>query len=322
LKRAANILVLRLGALGDIVHALPAVASLRLSFPDARIAWLAAARWFPLLQGNPAIDELIPFERDGLRALSGSWRRLRGVRPEIALDLQGLLQSAVAGRLSRPKRFLGFDAAVAREPLASMMYSERIRVTGPHRVERNLQLVAAAGAQNLTEEAFIPPGRLEGELPAGDFVLASPFAGWGSKQWPLAFYGQLADRLDQEGLELVLNVAPERAREAQSLARVRVLVSGLDGLIFATRRATAVVGVDSGPLHVAAALKKPGVALFGPTDPAQTGPFRSPMEVLRIADATTTYKRSDATHAAMSGLSAEAVWAALERSLAGTVKTA
>jgi heptosyltransferase-1 len=152
-------------------------------------------------------------------------------------------------------------------------------------------------------------------LPAGPFVLASPFAGWASKQWPIASYEALAERLRQQGLALVANVPPDRERELETLAHLQVHVSGIAGLIDATRRAIAIVGVDSGPLHLAAALGKPGVALFGPTDPAQTGPFKSCMTVLRAHRAETTYKRHGEIHASMMDLSVDQVADALGASI-------
>ncbi|HEY7210268.1 MAG TPA: glycosyltransferase family 9 protein [Bryobacteraceae bacterium] len=309
------LLVIRLGAMGDVLHTLPAVASLKKSFPEKKIAWLISRKWAPLVAGNPYIDDLISFDRSE----SASLRRVRGelkaLRPAVALDFQGLLQSAIAARLARPARLFGFDRSVAREPLAALLYTDRIRVTGPHRIERNLQLAAAAGARELWQESWIPLGSPEVDLPHGPFVLTSPFAGWGSKQWPLERYGELANRLAREGLPLVANVPPERAGELHPYKDLTVHSSSLAGLIDATRRAAAVVGVDSGPLHLAAALKKPGVALFGPTDPAQTGPFDSPMIVLRQTGVETTYKRGQATHASMSGISVPEVAEALLRSM-------
>ncbi len=236
--------------------------------------------------------------------------------PEIAIDFQGLLQSALAGRMAGPTRFYGFDRSVAREPLASMLYSDRIHVMGPHRIERNLQLVAAAGAARLSEESWIPQGIPEGRLPEHPFVLASPFAGWASKQWPLELYEKLGQALRAEGFELVVNVAPERENEVRLFRHLTVHSSSLAGLIYATRLAAAVIGVDSGPLHLAAALNKPGVALFGPTDPAQTGPFRSSMKVLRNSQVVTSYKRWRAIHPSMSTIRVEQVAEALLQSLA------
>ncbi len=310
-----TMLVIRLGAMGDILHALPAVASLKLSFPQNRLAWLVGRKWLALLAGNPYIDELIPFDRTGLSSFLELRKTLRLLKPEMAVDLQGLVQSAVAGRMAGATRFFGFDRAVAREPLASMLYSDRVPVSGPHRIERNLQLVRAAGASRLTEETWLPQGVPEGALPSGPYVLASPFAGWNSKQWPLELYDLLGERLQKEGLELVVNVPPDKENEVSSFRYMNVHSSSLAGLIYATRHAAAVLGVDSGPMHLAAALKKPGVALFGPTDPAQTGPFRSLMIVLRDGRAETTYKRESAVHASMARISVKHVEEALMRSL-------
>src|ERR1700761_1255841 len=192
----ASILAIRLSALGDIIHALPAVASLKQSFPSSKLALLIAPRWIPIVEGNPFIDELIPPRVPVILRL----------RPGLAFDFQGLLKSALLGRITRPAQFFGFDKSVAREPLASALYSRRIAVTGPHRVQRNLQLIAAAGASILSGEAWIPPGRSEGHLPSTPFVLTSPFAGWAGKQWPLENYGALGQLLAGEGLELVANV--------------------------------------------------------------------------------------------------------------------
>ena len=318
-----TILVIRLGAMGDVLHAIPAVASLKLSFPEKKIFWLVSAKWMPLLEGNPSIDELVSFEREGLGSFINLSQRLRQIKPETAIDFQGLLQSAILGRLARAQNFYGFDRSVAREPLASRLYGHRIYVTGPHRIERNLQLVSAAGALSLTTDSWIPPGLPEGQLPAQPFVLASPFAGWASKQWPLDLYNQLGRELKRRGLELVMNVPPQRVAETSSLTEVEVHTSSLTGLVDATRRATAVVGVDSGPLHLAAALKKPGVALFGPTDPAQTGPFRSPMIVVRDERAQTTYKRGSKIDQSMANISPQEVADALMTSLeSGAVKVA
>jgi heptosyltransferase-1 len=299
--------------MGDILHALPAVASLKLSFPATQLVWLVGRRWCDLLAGNPYIDEIIPFDRSAIGTFLNLRRELRALRPEMAIDFQGLLQSAFVGRMAGASRFLGFDKHVAREPLAACFYTERIHVTGPHRIERNLQLVSAAGAQQLTEECWIPEGALEGHLPSGPYVLASPFAGWQSKQWPLEMYENLGQRLRKEGLELVINVPQSRIED--SFRHVLVHRSSVSGLIHATRQAIAVVGVDSGPLHLAAALKKPGVAIFGPTDPAQTGPFRSPMVVLRHEDAETTYKRGKDVHTSMAGISVDEVAQSLLDSL-------
>lgn len=303
-----SILAIRLSALGDIIHALPAIASLKLSFPSSQLALLVAPRWLPIVEGNPFIDELI----------SPHVRTIWQLRPGLAFDFQGLLKSALLGRLAFPRRFYGFDRSVARESLAPIFYTHPIPVMGPHRVERCLQLVAAAGASQFTQEAWIPPGHPEGKLPSAPFVLASPFAGWAGKQWPLENYELLGQHLSREGLDLVVNVPDECARDLASFGHTHVHTSSISGLIDATRRAAAVVGVDSGPLHIAAALRKPGVALFGPTDPKFTGPHGGTMTVLRDERVETTYKRDANVHASMRVITPRQVAEALLHSLANT----
>ena len=313
---APSILVIRLGAMGDIIHALPAVTSLRRSFPEHRLHWAIAPKWAALIEGNPSIDAIVPVNRRGLSNVKRSWRGLRVIRPDLAIDFQGLIQSAVVGRLSRPRLFYGFAKGAVRERPAALLYSRAISPKLTHVVDRNLELAQAAGADHLTGETWLPQGLKEGTLPADPFVLTNPFAGWMGKQWPLEKYEELGRVFRREGLVLVANVPPHRASELASFEHVRVHVSSLAGLIWASRQASAVVGLDSGPLHLAAALGKPGVALFGPTDPARNGPYGGTMEVLRAPDAATTYKRSEEVHPSMREISVQSVLEALVRSMA------
>ena len=316
-----TILVIRLGAMGDILHALPAVATLKLSFPHKKLVWLVARKWAALLEGNPYVDELIAFDRADISSMIKLRRTLRDLHPEIAVDFQSLIQSAFLGGLAGPQKFFGFDPSIAREPLASRFYTDRIRAAGPHRIQRNIQLAEAAGASKVTEESWIPQGFPEGGLPDQPFVLASPFAGWNGKQWPLELYSRLARVLAKQGFTLVMNISPQQTEQMRGFDHFHLHISGLSGLIDATRRAKAVVGVDSGPLHLAAALKKPGVAIYGPTDPVQTGPFKSPLIVLRDEHARTTYKRGNEVDSSMATISpqqvAEALIESVNRAAAG-----
>ena len=312
---SAGILVVRLGAMGDIIHALPAITSLKLSFPDRRLIWALHPRWMPLLEGNPYVDQTIHFDRLSLAALRRSSSSLRSLRPALAIDFQGLIKSALIARLSRPRVLWGFDKSIAREPLASFIYTKTVKTAGPHRVDRNLQLAQAAGANTLTRHSWLPQGRPEGLAVAGDFVLASPFAGWAGKQWPLANYKHLGELLRREGLRLVANASEQHADVLRGLENIAVHTSSIAGLIDATRRAVAVVGVDSGPLHLAAALEKPGVAIFGPTDPVQTGPYGETMAVVRAPGWETTYRRDGATHPSMEAVTLQEVFSTLMRVL-------
>lgn len=299
-----HILVVRLGALGDIIHTLPAVASLKHSYPGWRLSWAVEPKWASLLEDNPFVDRLVPIRRDSLSAILAARRDLRSERYDFAVEFQGLLKSALVASMAHPGRIFGFHQSQTRERIAGLFYSDKTVSTSAHVVDRNLDLAAAAGAASTLKVFPLPAGRPEGELPAGGFVLASPLAGWGSKQWPMEHYQALAARIRRElDMALVLNGPP-----GSGLPHI----SGLPGLIDATRRAAAVVGVDSGPMHIAAALGKPGIAIFGPTDPARNGPYGDSVRILRSPAAATTYKRGAAIDDSMRSITPDAVFEALK----------
>jgi len=311
-----RILVVRLSAMGDVIHALPAVASLKHSFPGCHLTWLIEPQWAPLIEQNPYVDRVAIFERGNPGAWMRSRRALRASRFDFAVDFQGLIKSALAASMARPDRIFGFHQSQVRERPAALFYSNKTMAHAAHKVDRNLELAAATGAANILRTFPLPAGVPEGELPAGQFVLANPLAGWRAKQWPLAFYSRLATRLERElDLPLVLNGPPEMG-EFANMPSALIHHSTLAGLIHASRRATAVVGVDSGPLHLAAALGKPGVAIFGPTDPAMNGPYGDSMEVLRSPHAVTSYKRLTAIDASMGEIDPDRVFEALKTRLA------
>jgi heptosyltransferase-1 len=293
--------------MGDIIHALPAVASLKHSFPGSHLSWAVEPKWAALLEGNPFVDRLILVERRTVPGLRHAWRELRERRTDWAVDFQGLLKSALVASVARCDRIYGFHQAQVREPLAALFYSTKVRARSAHIVDRNLELVEAAGASSIVRAFPLPAGHPEGALPPGDFVLASPLAGWPAKQWPMENYGALAARLRREfGMPLVLNGPP--GAEVWLAGAAWPHVSGVSGLIHATRRARAVVGIDSGPMHLAAALAKPGVALFGPTDPARNGPSGETFTVLRSPRAETSYKRRREIDASMREISVDQVF--------------
>jgi heptosyltransferase-1 len=306
-----RILVVRLSSMGDVIHALPAVASLKHSFPKSRLSWAIRPRWAPLIERNPYVDEVIPVDRS-LGAIAASWRRLRTQKFDLAVDFQGLVQSALVAAVARADKVVGFHRSVVRERAAALFYSTGVLTTAAHAVDRNLDLAAGAGVSNLLRSFPLPEGTPEGHLPDGNFVLASPLAGWGAKQWPLERYAELAGALS---MPLVVNGPHESAPLLRRIHGAHLHLSGLAGLIDATRRARAVIGVDSGPMHLAAALSKPGVAIFGPTDPARHGPYGGSLRVLRDASAVTSYKRHSAPHEGMQAISVAAVLEALGASL-------
>jgi len=311
-----RIMVVRLGSMGDVIHALPAVASLKHSLPGSHLTWLVEAQWAPLLERNPYVDRIAILERRNPGAWMRNWRKLRTERFDFAVDFQGLVKSALAASMSRPERIFGFHQSQVRERPAALFYSNRTAARAAHVVDRNLELAADAGAVSILRTFPLPDGAPEGDLPDTPFVLASPLAGWRAKQWPLAFYSRLATRLERElELALVLNGPPE-AGEFASIPAAVPHHSSVAGLIHATRRAAAVLGVDSGPMHLAAALGKPGVAIFGPTDPARNGPYGDSIEVLRSPRAATSYKRLSMIDPSMREIDPDRVFEALKLQLA------
>lgn len=316
-----RILAVRLGAMGDIIHTLPAVATLKHSFPHCQLYWAVEPKWAPLLEGNPFLDQVIFCTRNGISALLETRKRLRAQHFDFAVDFQGLIKSALVASAARPEKIFGYHSSQAREKVAALFYSKKVRANSEHVVDRHLELAASTGASNIVKAFPLPQGTPEGSLPADGFVLASPLAGWAGKQWPLTYYSRLAQMLRSNfNLSLVLNGPPDSKPILESVADTQAHFSGIAGLIDATRRALAIIGVDSGPMHLGAALEKPGVAILGPTDPARNGPYGSSMTVLRSSGAETTYKRHQEVHSSMREITPEAAFEALAAQLKPPVK--
>ncbi len=333
-SESRRILVVRLGHFGDVVHTLPAVALLKQAWPDAEISWLVEPVWASLLQDNPALHNVIELPLKAWRRAMlqpASWQaafRLRHELHESAFDLavvfQPLIQSALIARLAGARETVGFDTANLREPAARFLLDRQITANRAHVVDKNLAL--ARGLTGLQNEAppapWLPPGVAPANLPAGDFLLASPFAGWRSKEWPPERFAELARiAWAERRIPLLLDGPPSDLIELQAIAdqappgACRPILTSIAQLIAVTRRAAAVVGVDSGPLHLAAALGKRGVALFGPTDPARNGPYGDSIKTIRRADAPTSYKRGGRHSEAMRAITAHDVWLELEPQL-------
>lgn len=299
--------------MGDIIHALPAAASLKHSFPRAQVTWVVEKHWVPLLQGNGFVDRIVVFHRREPSTWAATRRELLSQHYDLAVDFQGLIKSALIAHLAAPEKIVGYGRGAVRERPAGWFYSARTEVTSAHVVDKGLELAGFAGAANLVRVFPLPPGKAENPLPDEPYVLASPFAGWTSKQWPLEHWAKLAELLQTRlHMPLVLDGAPGTLPELPKTLRHE---SSIEGLLHATRKACLVVGVDSGPLHLAAALGKPGVAIFGPTDPARNGPYGGDFQVLRQPGTRTTHRRGTVIDPSMRAITPERVFEAIETAI-------
>jgi len=320
-------LIVKLSSLGDIVHAWPVAASLRASFPQARIAWLVEQKWRPLVERHPDLDQVFTLDTFALRRRPRRWdtlrsdlARMRAFHPEWCLDLQGTFKSAVATRLSGAPFRAGFSADARRERGCGFAYSVTVRPRSTHVVDQMLELAAACGPlQRVLSFAFPIPDAVQQAVDAwiadnhiGAFAFYSPGGGWAAKRWPSERFGRLADLLEQRfGLAAVLNRGPgerhlDDAYRRANAIRARLFSGDVEHLGAVLKRARLVIGGDTGPLQLAAALQTPTVALFGPTDPARNGPYSPRSMVLRKTDAT-TYQRGDTYSPAMLAITPEEV---------------
>lgn len=327
-------LLLRMGALGDIIHTLPAVCALRETFPKATIDWLVDQKWLSILDGNPCVDHVIPMNRRSWRSVISGVRRLRKVHYTVAIDFQSLYRSAILGWLSGAPQRLGFDASYSRESGAAFFYTHTIGPRRKHKVEHNLELAEAAGAR--TCEVRFPltisaetAGEVQHILAAknvGEYFVLSPGGGWGSKCWPPERYGELHRAIAQRyGWRGVISFGPGENDLAESVRRSAgspepiVEMFNIKQLVALLQRAKCFVAGDTGPLHLASALSTPVVGIYGPTDPARNGPY-SPRDLVvrRAREEETTYRRGKDSSRAMRAITVEDVLEAVERRLKST----
>ena len=356
-----RVLIVRLSAMGDVLHTLPAVHALREALPQAFIGWLIEERWAELLcapgtarrgprsSARPLVDEVhtvnlkqwgkSPFSISTAQRIAMVWNDVRGANYDVAVDLQGAIRSAVLARYSGARAVYG--AAEPRESPASLWYTRKAVARGRHVVEQNLSV-----AECVLQSMGVPPPRraiaadsrcilprdsqaerrIEQRLlkcGVREFAILNPGAGWGAKRWPAERYGEVARKLAAQGLRSILNYGPGEeelvcAAETASGGTALLMSCTITELIALTRRARMFIGGDTGPLHLAAALRVPVVAIYGPTDPARNGPYGTHSIVLRSASSLTDHVRHSAPDHGLLEIGSEAVVAAAGKLLAET----
>ena len=325
-----RLLIVRLGSMGDVIHTLPAATLLRRAFPTATLGWMIEERWAELLcardtprlgmrcPGRPLLDavhvvdtlawRLAPFSDETWKEAAAAWREMRGAKYQLTIDFQGTVRTGLMSRWTGAEAFAGFDRP--REHAAGVFYTYTVEAGGTHVVEQNVALAAAiSGVPAEVPEVEFPINpaaeadceRRMQQLGARQFALLNPGAGWEGKQWPPERYGEVAQGLQALGLRSLVNFGPgeeslARAVETTSSGTATALSCSVSELIAFTRRAQLFIGGDTGPMHLAAALHVPVVALFGPTSPARNGPFGTRSMVLRspLSAATDSAERAAA----------------------------
>jgi lipopolysaccharide heptosyltransferase I len=294
----SRFLIVRLGALGDIVHAIPVAAALRRAFPSARIDWLVSAKHREILDLVPVIDRrLVVNDRGGATGganLLEAVRELRRARYDAAIDLQGLIKSAIIARLSGADRVIGFATRHLRERAARAFYSHVHDPGGGgmleggsvrHVVKLNLGLLAALGLEVDTPEFPLDTtpseaARVASEQAGGRYILLNPGAAWPNKRWPPARLAAVAVAIaERHSLRSVVLWGPgERAlaEEVVALAGSAAVLSpqtAIADVVALARGACVMVSGDTGPTHIAAAVGTPLVGIYGPTRPERNGPW-------------------------------------------------
>jgi heptosyltransferase-1 len=310
-----RILIVRLSSMGDVIHALPAAVMLREAFPQATIGWAIEERWAELLCAlptprsgprspqRPLVDAIHTVSLKKWRSSifsNQTWERiaagvsdLRAIHYDVAVDLQGAVRSAILARWSGAPVVYG--ATQPRENLASLWYTRKIITQRPHVVEQYAELAqAVTGRAHPIADAVLPCDPIAEEavnkrlreMDFKDLAILNPGAGWGAKQWPAERYGEVATALLHQGIRPIINYGPReealaKVAEAASSGAARAMSFSVGELVALTRRARLFIGGDTGPMHLAATLHIPVVAILGPTDPARNGPFATRSIVLR-----------------------------------------
>ena len=306
LDRARRVLIVKLSAIGDVIHALPVAAALGEAFPHLEISWAVEEPFAPLLTGNPFLHEIIALPKlNGRRLRSATFRRgyrekLGGIRRanyDVSLDLQGLTKSAVVAVASGAKIRLGYHWL--REAAKWLEQPVPLQTESVHIVDQYLDVARFCGANptavrfpffisEADDESAAAMLRESGLLDNAPFVTINPASAQKSKEWGAANYAALADRLyDLLGMPAVLVTADKIVAEQVANAAQRPFVNlggrtNLKQLAAILKRGAVHICGDTGSGHLAAALSRPIVSLFGPTNPLRSCPYGQAENVVQV----------------------------------------
>jgi lipopolysaccharide heptosyltransferase I len=343
-RKAASprVLLVRLSAVGDCIQTMPLACAVRDQWPDAHLTWVVEKGAAPLVQACDAVDRLIVVPKGfarSLRLLLALRRELRRSRFDFALDPQGLTKSGLVAFLSGAQRRIGFARPQARE-INPWLQTEQVTTHSRHRVPQYLELLrplAVNQSQHRIRFGLRIPHTAEQAItdfvyqPAlrGGFVVLNPGAGWDSKRWPVERYAEVARDLAGHGIKAVVAWGGKEEEawaktivEQSRGAAVQAPPTSLLELAALLAKARLFVGSDTGPLHLAAALGTPCVALFGASSGVACGPFGPGHVMLQDAhDESSGRKRKGADNWAMRKIAVNAVCSACDRLLGCAAKS-
>lgn len=343
-----NVLIVKLSALGDVIHTLPSLAALRRGCPDAHITWVVEEGAADMLLDHPYIDRVLVSGRKrwvaDLRRGSNRGKTLSEIRSfvaslrdrryGVAIDFHGLFKSALIMGLVRADRKIGYRSM---QEMSRFFYNETIpEDMNKHAVLRYLDFVEYLGYQAGDPEFTLPTGSVETDRVSGlleeagigradPFIAVNPVALWKTKLWGDENFARLADRIVRD-IQMPVVYTGSAADAAGYIKRIRAFMkessvdlagrTGLRELADLYRRAALVVSTDSGPMHLAAAMGTPTVALFGPTDPARTGPFGKGHSVIRSGiECSPCFQKRCESMACMTGITVDDVFEAVKKRL-------
>lgn len=292
-----NILIIKMSSLGDILHTLPFAAALRKRYPQAKISWLVHPQFAGFVPDKPVIDEVLYFDKvkfkkmgllDKVKYFFSMRSMLHSKHFDLVIDMQGLFKSSVLAAISGCSNRIGY--CEMREGSGFISRAICGSHSKDHVIERYLDVARYLGADvekvdfpmpDLTSESRSVQKKLAEQNVTGDYVVFVPGARWQTKEWPVEHYAELARMILADGMQVVLAGGPDDLDKGNKIKELCPEIANLIGLTSLRELAALIQGcavyisADTGPLHFAAALKKPLVAMYGPTKADRTGPYGS-----------------------------------------------
>ena len=308
-----NILLIKMSSLGDVLHTLPFASALRELYPQAKISWLVHPQFAGFVPDPPVIDEVIYFDKVKFKKMSFSEKLnyysemkslLHSKHFDLVIDMQGLFKSAVLAAISGCSNRIGY--CEMREGSALVSKAIKGEHAKDHVIERYLDVARYLGAKinsfddikfpmpDLTKETASIKEKLQARGLAGDYMVMVPGARWKTKEWPVEHYAELAKKITATGMYVVLAGGPDdkpKGEKIKELADSSLVIdltgaTSLRELAALIKDAKVYISADTGPLHFAAALKKPLVAMYGPTLADRTGPYGSKESTVLLSPAS------------------------------------